>query len=287
MAEMKSIRDAYGEALLQLGRENDRIVALDADVGGSSKSILFGREFPERYFDVGIAEANMTAMAAGMTSFGKIPFVNTFAAFIVLRAADPVRSLICYTGLNVKLAGTYSGLSDSYDGASHHSIADIAFFRAMPNLTVLSVADAVETGAATRAAAAAAGPVYLRLSRAEVPVIYDKKNFDFQIGRGIRLTDGDDVTIAATGNMVSPALEAAKLLGARGIRARVLDIHTIKPLDTELIVKCAKETGCFVTAEEHNIYGGLGSAVAEALVKTVPVPVEMVGINDRFGESGG
>jgi transketolase len=286
MADLKSIRDAYGETLLMLGKENKNIVAFEADVGNSSKSILFGKEFPERYFNVGIAEANMVAMAAGMSTFGKIPFVNTFAAFMVLRGADPVRSLICYTKLNVKLAGTYCGISDSYDGASHNSIADIAFMRAMPNMTVISVADAVETEFATRVAAEYNGPVYLRLSRAEVPVIFDKSSYKFEIGKGIQLTDGEDVTIMATGYMVTKSLEAAEQLRAKGIKARVLDIHTIKPIDKDLIVKCAKETKCIVTAEEHNIIGGLGSAVAEVLAQTYPVPMEMVGINDVFGESG-
>jgi len=286
MANLKSIRDAYGETLLTLGKENKNIVALEADVGNSSKSILFGKEFPERYFNVGIAEANMVAMAAGMSTFGKIPFVNTFAAFMVLRGADPVRSLISYTKLNVKLAGTYCGMSDSYDGASHNAIADIAFMRAMPNMTVISVADAVETEFATRAVAEYVGPVYLRLSRAEVPVIFDRSNYKFEIGKGIQLTDGNDVTIIATGYMVTKALEAAEQLRSKGIKARVLDIHTIKPIDKDLIVKCAKETKCIVTAEEHNIIGGLGSAVAEVLAQTYPVPMEMVGVNDVFGESG-
>ena len=183
MATKRAIRDVYGETLRQLGRENPAIVALEADVGSSSKSILFGQEFPERYFNVGIAEANMVAMAAGMATTGKIPFANTFAAFMVLRAGDPVRSLIAYTNLNVKLAGTYAGLSDSYDGASHHAIADLAFMRALPNMTVISVSDPVEAELATRAAANHVGPVYLRLSRAEVPVVLDKASYPFEIGR--------------------------------------------------------------------------------------------------------
>ena len=285
-AVKKAIRDVYGDTLAQLGRENPDIVALDADVGSSSKSIVFGREFPKRYFNVGVAEANMVAMAAGLATAGKIPFANTFAAFMVLRAADPVRSLIAYTGLNVKLAGTYAGLSDSYDGASHHAIADIAFMRALPNMTVISVSDPVEAELATRAAAEFKGPVYLRLSRAEVPVVLDKATYKFEIGKGVTLREGCDLTIVATGYMLIKALEAADKLAAKGINARVVNIHTIKPIDRELLIACARETGAIVTAEEHNVYGGLGSAVAETLAQSGPVPMEMVGINDTFTESG-
>jgi len=282
----RAIRDVYGETLAQLGRENPDIVALDADVGSSSKSIIFGKEFPNRYYNVGVAEANMVAMAAGLATAGKIPFANTFAAFMVLRAADPVRSLIAYTGLNVKLAGTYAGLSDSYDGASHHAIADIAFMRALPNMTVVSVSDPVEAELATRAVAAHKGPVYLRLSRAEVPVILDKARYNFEIGKGVTLVEGSDLTIVATGYMLIKALEAAEILAKRGIKARVVNIHTIKPIDVGLLLQCARETGAIVTAEEHNVYGGLGSAVAEVLSRQYPVPMEFVGIEDTFTESG-
>ena len=285
-AVKRAIRDVYGDTLAQLGRENKDIVALDADVGSSSKSIVFGKEFPNRYFNVGIAEANMVAMAAGLAAAGKIPFANTFAAFMVLRAGDPVRSLIAYTKLNVKLAGTYAGLSDSYDGASHHAIADIAFMRSLPNMTVISISDPVEAELATRAAAEFKGPVYLRLSRAEVPVVFDKETYDFKIGKGVTLVDGADLTIVATGYMLIKALEAAEILSAKGIKARVVNIHTIKPIDRELLMACAQETGAIVTAEEHNVYGGLGSAVAEALATSCPVPIEFVGIEDTFTESG-
>lgn len=285
-AVKKAIRDVYGDTLAQLGRENPDIVALDADVGSSSKSIVFGREFPKRYFNVGVAEANMVAMAAGLATAGKIPFANTFAAFMVLRAADPVRSLIAYTGLNVKLAGTYAGLSDSYDGASHHAIADIAFMRALPNMTVVSVSDPVEAELATRAVAEFKGPVYLRLSRAEVPVVLDKATYKFEIGKGVTLREGSDLTIVATGYMLVKALEAAEILADKGIKARVVNIHTIKPIDRELLIACARETGAIVTAEEHNVYGGLGSAVAEVLSQNCPVPMEVVGVNDTFTESG-
>ena len=282
----RAIRDVYGETLAQLGRENKDIVALEADVGSSSKSIVFGKEFPQRYFNVGVAEANMVAVAAGLATTGKIPFANTFAAFMVLRAADPVRSLVAYTKLNVKLAGTYAGLSDSYDGASHHAIADIAFMRALPNMTVISVSDPVEAELATRAAAEFKGPVYLRLSRAEVPVVLDKASYDFKIGKGVTLIDGGDLTIVATGYMLIKALEAAEILAAKGIKARVVNIHTIKPIDRELLIACARETGAIVTAEEHNVFGGLGSAVSEVLAGNCPVPIEFVGVEDRFTESG-
>ena len=282
----RAIRDVYGDTLAQLGRENKDIVALDADVGSSSKSIVFGKEFPGRYFNVGIAEANMVAMAAGFATAGKIPFANTFAAFMVLRAGDPVRSLVAYTNLNVKLGGTYAGLSDSYDGASHHAIADIAFMRSMPNMTVISISDPVEAELATRAAASFIGPVYLRLSRAEAPVIFDKKTYDYKIGKGVTLVDGSDLTIVATGYMLVKALEAAELLVKKGISARVVNIHTIKPIDRELLVECARQTGAIVTVEEHNVFGGLGSAVAEVLATNLPVPIEIVGIEDTFAESG-
>ena len=282
----RAIRDVYGETLAQLGEENPDIVALDADVGSSSKSILFGKAFPRRYFNVGIAEANMVAMAAGLAAAGKIPFANTFAAFMVLRAADPVRSLIAYTGLNVKLAGAYAGLSDSYDGASHHAIADIAFMRALPNMTVVSVSDPVEAELATRAAAAFRGPLYLRLSRAEAPVIFDRARYAFEIGKGVVVHEGGDLTLVATGYMLAKALEAADMLAKKGIRARVVNFHTIKPIDVDLLLACARETGAIVTAEEHNVRGGLGSAVAETLAKHCPVPQEFVGIEDTFTESG-
>ena len=285
-AVKRAIRDVYGETLAQLGRENPDVVALDADVGSSSKSIVFGKEFPARYFNVGVAEANMVAMAAGLATAGKIPFANTFAAFMVLRAADPVRSLVAYTGLNVKLAGTYAGLSDSYDGASHHAIADMAFMRALPNMTVISVSDPVEAELATRAAAAFKGPVYLRLSRAEVPVVLDKANYRFEIGRGVTLVEGSDLTIVATGYMLVKALEAAETLAARGVKARVVNMHTIKPIDKELLIACARDTGAIVTAEEHSVFGGLGGAVSEVLAKHCPVPLEFVGVEDTFTESG-
>lgn len=281
----KSIRDAYGEALVELGRENSEVVVLDADVSGSTKSILFGKAFPERFFNVGVAEANMAGMAAGFATTGYVPFINTFAAFMMLRAGDPIRSLLGYGNLNVKVAGAYAGLSDSYDGATHHAIMDIAFFRAIPNFTVISVADAMQAKAATKVAALHRGPVYLRLSRAEVTDVYNE-DYQFELGKGELLKEGVDVTIIATGVMVQKSLEAHEMLKEKGISARVVNIHTIKPIDQEFLIQCAKETGAIVVAEEHTIYGGLGGAVSEVLAKCHRAPVGFVGIQDTFAESG-
>ncbi|MDU4889491.1 MAG: transketolase C-terminal domain-containing protein [Clostridium sp.] len=279
-----AIRDAFGEALLKLGEKQDNIVALEADVGGSTKSAVFGKAFPERYFNVGISEINMVSMAAGFASNGYVPFVNTFATFLTTRGADPIQSLIAYDKLNVKLAGTYCGLSDSYDGASHHGITDMAFVRAIPNMTVVSVSDAVQTEKAVFALAEYDGPVYLRLSRAAAPVIYDE-TLNFEIGKGIVLKYGKDVTIIATGTVLHKAIAAAEVLEAEGISATVVDMHTVKPIDTNLILNCANMTGAIVTVEEHSIYGGLGSAVAEVLAAECPTPMEFVGATE-FAESG-
>ena len=279
-----AIRDAYGNALAKLGAQSDNIVVLEADVGGSSKSILFGKQFPDRYYNVGIAELNMTAMAAGFSFCGKVPFVNTFAAFLATRGLDAINCLICYDNLPVVLAATYCGLSDSYDGASHHSTADIAAVRALPNLTVLSPCDAVETEKLVFAAAALGKPVYLRLSRADLPVIH-AESYQPEIGKGEILADGTDATIVATGMTVHQALEARKLLAEDAVSARVVNLHTIKPIDEALLVRCAKETKVIVTAEEHSIYGGLGSAVAEVLAAQHPVKMGMVGMTG-YAESG-
>lgn len=284
MAKQIAIRDAFGAALKKLGEVNEHVVALEADVGNSSKSILFGQAFPERYFNVGIAELNMTSMAAGMALSGMIPFVNTFATFLTSRALDPVISLIAYDHLNVKLCGTYSGLSDSYDGASHHSICDLSAVRSLPGMTVISVCDAVETEKAVFAAAELDGPVYLRLSRAPAPVIYPE-DMDFKVGKGIVLREGSDIAILATGYMVHKALKAAELLEEKGIFARVADIHAISPIDRELLLESAKKCGKIITVEEHSISGGLGSAVCEVLSETCPVPVKRLGLTD-YSESG-
>lgn len=284
MGKMIAIRDAYGAALKELGEQNTKIVGLEADVASSTKSGIFGKAFPERYFNVGISELNMVSMAAGFAREGMIPYVNTFAVFMTTRGADPIQSLIAYDNLNVKLCGTYCGLSDSYDGASHQAITDLAFVRAIPNMTVITAADGAETRKAVFAMAEHDGPVYLRLSRAEAPVYYSD-DMDFQIGRGITVREGGDVTIITTGTVLHKAIQAADLLGAEGIRATVVDMHTIKPIDRNLVIECAGRTGAIVTVEEHSIYGGLGSAVAEVLVENKPVPMERIGAVD-FAESG-
>lgn len=284
MTQTKAIRDAFGEALQELGGVNSKVVALDADVSSSTKSCLFGKSYPDRHFNVGISELNMVNMSAGFAKEGFIPYVNTFAAFLTTRGADPLQSMIAYDNMNVKLCGTYCGLSDSYDGASHQAITDLAFVRAIPNMTVISVADAVETKKAVFALAKYNGPVYLRLSRAPAPIFYDE-SVDFKIGKGIVAKDGTDVTIITTGTMLHKALKAADSLKESGIDAAVIDMHTIKPIDQELILKFAKKTGAIVTVEEHSIYGGLGSAVAEVLVENIPVPMERIGATN-FAESG-
>lgn len=284
MNDKVAIRDAYGEALKALGYVNDKVVVLEADVGSSTKSILFGKEFPKRYFNVGISELNMVNMSAGLALEDYIPYVNTFAVFMASRALDPVQSLIGYDKLNVRLCGTYSGLSDSYDGASHQSITDIAAMRGIPGMTVISVSDAVETKKAVFALADYDGPAYLRLSRAAAPVIY-KEELEFEIGKGILLKDGGDVTIVATGTVLHNALKAATLLEQEGIHAQVVDMHTIYPIDEKLLCECAKKTKAVLTVEEHSVRGGLGSAVTEVLANKYPVPVCILGV-EAYAESG-
>ena len=282
---MKAMREAYGEALVELGRVNSEVVVLDADVASSSRSIHFQQAFPDRFFNIGIAEANMVGIASGLATAGKIPFVNTFAFLLALRAADPVRSLVAYNHLNVKLAGAYGGFSDSYDGASHQAVEDVSVMRTLPNMTVVVVADEFQARQAVFAAAALDGPVYLRLSRAEVPPVYQAAS-PFEIGKGVVLREGGDVTLIANGYMVTKALEAAAILADEGIKAEVIDMHTVKPIDAALILQSGKKTGAVVTVEEHSIYGGLGSAVAEVLSRELPLPLEILGIRDVFGESG-
>jgi len=283
--ETVSIREAYGQALVELGMANKNVVVLDADVSNSTRTIHFARAFPERFFNFGIAEANMMSAAAGFATCGKIPFANTFSFLAALKAGDPLRSLIAYNSLNVKIAGSYSGLSDSKDGASHQSICDLSVMRGLPNLTVVVVADAVETKIAVQKAAEYEGPVYLRLSRAELPVIFDQKH-PFEIGKGNLLRQGKDVTLLATGYMVCKSLQAAQQLAQQGISAEVVEIHTIKPIDRQSILKSANKTRAVVTAEEHSVIGGLGSAVCEVLSEDCPVPVERIGLKDTFAESG-
>jgi len=278
-------RDAYGAALLELGRQNDRIVVLDADLSGSTKTAAFGKEFPQRFFNAGVAEANMVGMAAGLAAGGMIPFASTFAMFAAGRAFEQIRQSLAYPKLNVKIVATHGGITVGEDGGSHQSIEDLAIMRAVPNMTVLCPADGPETAAAIHAAASFDGPMYIRLGRSKVPVVFGE-NFDFAIGRGATLRDGSDLTFMTTGMMTAQALEAAEILASGGVSARVVHLGTIKPLDLDLVLHCARETGAIVTAEEHSVVGGLGGAVCEALCEGVPVPVERVGLRDVFGQSG-
>ncbi len=281
----KATREAYGEALRELGLENKNIVVLDADLSKSTKTNVFAKEFPDRFFNVGIAEQNLMGVAAGLAAAGKTPFVSTFAMFASGRAFEQIRNSICYPKLNVKIAATHAGLTVGEDGASHQAIEDISLMRSIPNMTVIVPADATETRYAVASAAKHNGPVYLRLGRMAVPELFGD-GYDFEIGKAVELADGLDVTIIATGVMVAPARRAADELIAAGFSARVLNMHTIKPIDKETIVKAAQDTGAIVTCEEHSIIGGLGSAVAEVLVENMPVPMERVGVMDTFGESG-
>ena len=282
----KATRESYGEALKELAAEYKDLVVLDADLAAATKTGVFKKACPERFFDCGIAEANMMGVAAGLASCGKIPFASTFAMFAAGRAFEIVRNSIGYPPLNVKIGATHAGISVGEDGATHQCNEDIALMRTIPGMTIINPCDDVEAKAAVRAALDFNGPVYMRFGRLAVPVINNAEEYKFELGKGVVMKDGSDLTIVATGLMVNEALEAAKLLEADGISARVVNIHTIKPLDKELICKCAKETCVIVTAEEHSIIGGLGSAVAEAVTECCPVPVVKVGVNDEFGHSG-
>lgn len=285
-------RDAYGRTLIELGRENTDIVALDADLAGSTRTEWFAKEFPERFIDVGVAEENLITVAAGLATAGKMPFASTFAVFATERAFNQIRQSVALCNLNVKIVSSHGGVSVGEDGASHHSILDIALMRIIPNMTVVVPADAIETSLATRAIAERLGPIYMRTGRSPVPQIYDEnfgfegKKLKYEMGKALILKDGHDVAIIATGLMVSEALSAADQLATEDIKARVIDMHTIKPLDTGTIVRAAIDCGAIVTAEEHTILGGLGSAVAEASVSSIPVPIEMVGVRDLFTLSG-
>ncbi len=278
-------RDAYGKALARLGGENPQVVVLDADLSKSTKTVDFAKVYPERFFNMGIAEANMMGTAAGFAAAGKIPFASTFAIFATGRAFEQVRNSIAYPALNVKIAASHAGVTVGEDGGSHQAIEDIALMRVLPNMTVLVPADGPSTEAAVFAAAEIDGPVYLRLGRPGVPVLYPE-GFTFKVGKANRLREGKAATIVACGIMVSLALEAAAALALEGLEVRVLDCHTIKPLDREEITAAAKETGLLVTAEEHSILGGLGGAVAEVVTESCPVPVLRVGLVDCFGQSG-
>lgn len=288
MSEVKKIatRDSYGNALVELGREHEDLVVLDADLAGATKTGTFQKVFPERHIDCGIAEANMTGIAAGLSTCGKVPFVSSFAMFASGRAFEQVRNSIGYPHLNVKIGATHAGISVGEDGATHQCNEDIALMRAIPGMVVINPCDDIEARAAVHAAYEYVGPVYLRFGRLAIPVINDPETYTFEIGKGIPLKEGSDITIIATGLCVSESLEAAKLLAADGIDAEVINIHTIKPLDEELVVASAKKTGKVVTVEEHSVIGGLGSAVCDVLSAKAPTKVKKIGVQDCFGESG-
>ena len=286
MSKKIATREAYGKALAALANTNENVVVLDADLSKSTKTADFKAVAPERFFNMGIAEGNMMGVAAGLSTCGKVPFVSTFAMFAAGRAFEQIRNSICYPKLNVKVCATHAGLTVGEDGASHQAIEDISLMRSVPNMVVINPADDIETEAAIKAVAEMEGPCYVRLGRMAVSRVNDEENYNFVIGKGITLAEGNDVAIIATGIMVEAALEAKEELAKEGINARVINIHTIKPIDEELIIKAAKETGVIVTAEEHSIIGGLGSAVAEVVSENCPVPVLRVGVKDTFGESG-
>ena len=285
MAEKIATREADGAALAELGEKYDFVV-LDADLAAATKTGVFKKKFPERFFDCGIAEGNMISVAAGIATTGKVVFASSFAMFAAGRAFEQVRNSIGYPHLNVKIGATHAGITVGEDGATHQCIEDFALMRAIPGMTVINPADATEARAAVEAAINFQGPVYIRFGRYAVPVLFDKDNYKFELGKGIEVKDGSDLTIIATGMMVGMALEAAEVLAAKGISARVVNIHTLKPIDKDIILKAARETGAIVTAEEHSIIGGLGSAVAEVVGEGCPVPVVRLGVNDEFGHSG-
>ena len=288
MSEVKKIatRESYGNALKELGAENPNVIVLDADLAGATKTGVFKKAFPDRFFDCGIAESNMMAIAAGIATTGKIPFCSTFAMFAAGRAYEQVRNAVGYPHLNVKIGATHAGISVGEDGATHQCNEDIALMRTIPGMVVICPADDVEARAAVKAAAEYEGPVYLRFGRLAVPVINDEATYKFEIGKGILLREGTDLTIVATGLCVNSALEAAEKLAAEGVSAEVINIHTIKPLDEELVLASAKKTGKVVTVEEHSVIGGLGSAVCDVLSEKLPTPVKKIGVYDTYCESG-
>ena len=288
MSEVKKIatRESYGNALIELGKEHENLVVLDADLAEATKTGMFKKQFPERHIDCGIAESNMIGVAAGLAATGKVPFASSFAMFAAGRAFEQVRNSVGYPHLNVKIGATHAGISVGEDGATHQCNEDIALMRTIPGMIVINPSDDVEARAAVKAAYEIEGPVYLRFGRLAVPVINDRPDYKFELGKGVLLREGKDVTIAATGLCVSEALAAAEKLAAEGIDAEVINIHTIKPLDEEMIVKSAKKTGKVVTVEEHSVIGGLGSAVCDCLCEKAPTSVCRIGVNDVFGESG-
>jgi transketolase len=282
---MKKTREGFGRALVDLGRKDPRIVVLVGDLAESTMVHWFAEEFPERFIEVGIAEQNMCNVAAGLAAMGKIPFFATYGAFATCRAADQLRVTVAYSDLNVKIGGAHGGISVGPDGATHQAMEEISIIRSIPNMKIIVPADYWESYKATMAAADVDGPVYIRFGREDVPVV-TAEDTPFTFGKGEVFADGDDLTLVACGVMVYEALRARETLAARGVRARVVDLHTVKPIDRDLLVRCARETGAVVTAEEHQVNGGLGGAVAEVLVQTHPVPMEFVAVHDRFGQSG-
>ncbi|MBO5413725.1 MAG: transketolase family protein [Clostridia bacterium] len=287
MNENKKIatRQSYGEALLELGRENKDIVVFDADLAGATKTSIFAKEFPNRFFDMGIAEADMVSTAAGMSTFGKIPYVSTFAVFAAGRAYDQIRNSVCYPNLNVKICATHAGITVGEDGATHQMLEDLGMMRGLPNMTVISTSDDTQTRWAVKEISKIKGPVYLRLCRLATPVIYEE-NQKFEIGKSVQIGEGTDATVFATGVTVAESLKAKEELEKQGINVRVVDIHTIKPIDKEMIIKCAKETKKLISIEDHNVIGGLGTAIADVLVENYPTKLTKIGINDTFGKSG-
>lgn len=288
MAEVinKATRESFGMALCELAKTNKDIVALDADLSGSTKTAMFQKAFPERFFNCGIAEGNMISVAAGLAASGKIPFAASFAMFATGRAYEQIRNSVAYPHLNVKIAGSHAGISVGEDGATHQCCEDIALMKTLPGMTIINPADHWEMTAAVKAAVEYNGPVYLRLGRLAVDSFNDPDNYNFTLGKGITLHEGNDITVIATGIVVKDALDAVRELEAQGINARLINIHTIKPIDEDIIVKAAKETGRIVTVEEHNVVGGLGDSVCDVTARKFPVPVTKIGIQDRFGYSG-
>mgnify|MGYP005956881423 FL=1 len=288
MSEVKKIatRDSYGNALVELGKEHENLIVLDADLAGATKTCIFQKEFPERHWDCGIAECNMMGIAAGLAATGKVPFASSFAMFAAGRAFEQVRNSIGYPHLNVKIGATHAGISVGEDGATHQCNEDIALMRAIPGMVVINPSDDIEARAAVKAAYEHEGPVYMRFGRLATPIINDNAEYKFEIGKGVTLREGTDVAIIATGLCVAESLAAAEKLAADGVNAKVINIHTIKPLDEELVVAAAKECGRVVTVEEHSVIGGLGAAVCETLSRKAPTPVKTIGIQDCFGESG-
>lgn len=288
MSEVKKIatRASYGNALVEIGNESDKLIVLDADLAAATQTVVFKKAFPERHIDCGIAEANMAGIAAGLSTCGYVPFMSTFAMFAAGRAFEQVRNSIGYPGLNVKIGATHAGISVGEDGASHQCNEDIALMRTIPGMTIINPADDVEAKAAVRAAFEHVGPVYLRFGRLAVPVYNDEATYKFELGKGIELRDGKDCTIIATGLEVSESMKAAEMLAEQGIDAQVINIHTIKPIDEEIILKAAAKTGRIFTVEEHSVIGGLGDAVAGVLSEKCPTKLTKIGINDVFGESG-